>query len=102
MEEVLVEIVEFPETRVAAVEFQGPPDDQYIYLQCLISWRMENGFLPSPQHRTYGLHYNDIRVVPADQYRVDFCVSVEQPVAANAYSQLAAALGELCVLTMVR
>ena len=80
-----VEIVEFPETKVAVVEHKGPPELEYRSVKRLIDWRIENKFPPSPKHRNYGLHYNDPRKVPPEEYRVDICISVDNEINPNSY-----------------
>jgi len=80
-----VEIVEFPDTKVAVIEHEGPPEMEHQSVKKLILWRKENGFLPSPDHKSYGLHYNDPRKVSPKEYRVDFCISVENEIAENSY-----------------
>ncbi|WOX06856.1 AraC family transcriptional regulator [Microbulbifer pacificus] len=80
-----VEIVEFPETRVAAIEYKGPPETEHLSVMKLIQWRKENNFPPSPAYRNYGLHYNDPRKVPPQEYRVDLCISVDRKIGENPY-----------------
>lgn len=80
-----VEIVHFPETKVAVLEHKGPPEREHESVRKLIQWRIENRCPPSPKHRNYGLHYNDPRKVAPAEYRVDLCVSVEDDVQPNAY-----------------
>lgn len=80
-----VEMVDFPETRVAVVEHRGPPRLEYESVKRLVAWRRENGLPPSPANRTYGLHYNDPRTVDPSEYRVDICVSVDAAVRPNPY-----------------
>ena len=77
-----VSIVDFPETRVAAVEHRGPPELEHESVKRLIEWRIENGVSPD-RHRTYGVHYTDPSRTPPDQHRVDICVSFDGPVAPN-------------------
>ena len=77
-----VQIVEFPETKVAALEFLGPPHVQHNAARKLIEWRLVHRATPDP-HQTYGIHYNDPRTVPPEDYRVDLCVSVEQDISSN-------------------
>ena len=79
-----VRIVEFPETRVAVAEHRGPPGLEYETSKRLIAWRMQNLLSPSA-HSTYGVHYTDPYTTPADDHRVDFCVTFDQPVQANPY-----------------
>lgn len=78
-----VRIVQFPETRVAAVEHRGSPDLEHASALKLVQWRLLNRVSPSETHRTYGVHYTDPRTAPPDQHRVDFCISFEGDVAPN-------------------
>ena len=80
-----VEIVNFPETRVAAIEHKGPPALEHQSVQRLIDWRIENRFPPSQKHRTYGLHHNNPAKVSPEEYRVDICISVEDKIPPNQY-----------------
>lgn len=77
-----VQIIEFPETKVAAIEHHGAPHLEYETVRKLVEWRMANR-LDRERHRSYGVHYNDPRTTRPADYRVDFCVSVEQDVAPN-------------------
>lgn len=77
-----VKIVDFPETRVAALEHHGAPELEHESVRRLIEWRIENRF-PPDRHRTYGVHYTDPRTTPAGDHRVDFCISVGHDVPAN-------------------
>ena len=77
-----VRIVDFPETKVAAVEHLGSPELEHDTARRLIQWRIENRLSPD-RHRTYGVHYTDPRSTPPSDHRVDFCVSVDQDVAPN-------------------
>jgi len=77
-----VRIVLFPETRVAALELVGPPELHDRLAGAFVAWRIANRITPD-RHRTYGIHYNDPRVIPADEYRVDLCVSVEHAIEPN-------------------
>ena len=79
-----VKIVDFPETKVAAVEHRGPPHLEHESVRKLIEWRTANGLRPD-RHRMYGIHYNDPRATPPESYRVDFCMSVERDVAPNSH-----------------
>jgi AraC family transcriptional regulator len=80
-----VEIVNFPETKVAVVEHCGAPEKEYESVKKLVAWRIENKLAPSDLHKSYGIHYNDPSQVGSSEYRVDLCVSVQQAVSANAF-----------------
>lgn len=82
MHAVDVKIVNFPETKVAALEHRGPPHLEYNTVRKLIEWRLENRLSPD-QHRSYGIHYNDPRITPPERYRADFCISVEHDIPSN-------------------
>lgn len=77
-----VEIVDFPATHVAAVEHRGPESQTYVSTQKLIAWRQANGKRPG-MGNTYGVHYTDHLSVLPEDYRIDICVSVDQPVRDN-------------------
>ncbi len=77
-----VQIVDFPETKVAALEHRGPPQLEHESARKLIEWRLQN-HLPPDRHRSYGIHYTDPRVVSPAEHRVDFCISVDHDVPPN-------------------
>jgi AraC family transcriptional regulator len=77
-----VEIVDFPETRVAALEHRGAEHLVYLTTARFIEWRQANGAGPA-SGRTYGVHFTDARVVAPEDYRLDLCVSVERAVDPN-------------------
>jgi AraC family transcriptional regulator len=77
-----VRIVEFPETRVAALEHRGAPHLEYETARKFIEWRIANR-IPPDRHGTYGIHYTDPRITPPEDHRMDICVAVDQPVAPN-------------------
>ncbi len=80
-----VQFVNFPKTKVAALEHHGSPALENESINKFIEWRKENKLPPSDIHRSYGIHYNDPNTtLPAD-YRVDLCVSIEHEVAENDY-----------------
>lgn len=80
-----VEIVEFPETKVAAIEHFGSPALEHDTAGKLIAWKLEHRLLDPLKHRNYGVHYTDPRITPPSRHHVDFCVSVEHDVEPNAF-----------------
>jgi AraC family transcriptional regulator len=80
-----VEIVVFPETKVAAIEHAGSPALEHATARKLLAWKFENRLLDPLKHRSYGVHYTNPRAVPLSEHRVDFCLSTEGEVAPNPY-----------------
>ncbi|MBS4069033.1 MAG: GyrI-like domain-containing protein [Sulfurimonas sp.] len=80
-----VEMVIFPETKVALIEHHGPPALEYETARKLIAWKLENRLLDSSKHRSYGIHYTDPHTTPPSEHRVNFCLSVEDDVGPNSY-----------------
>ena len=80
-----VQIVVFPETRVAAVEHFGPPTLEHETARKLIRWKLERRLLDPLKYRSYGVHYTDpYTTAPADHH-VDFCLSFEEDVGFNSF-----------------
>jgi AraC family transcriptional regulator len=79
-----VEIVQFPETKVALIRHCGPPELEHDTVRKLVAWKIENRFLNPERYRSYGVHYTDSRISSAD-HRVDFCLSIEQNVGENSF-----------------
>jgi AraC family transcriptional regulator len=77
-----VQIVVFPETKVAVVEHRGPPQLEHETAKRLIAWRLRNQ-LDRERHRSYGVHYTDPYTTPPADHRVDFCLSVDFDVTPN-------------------
>jgi AraC family transcriptional regulator len=75
-----VEIVMFPETKVASIEHRGPPALEHETVRKLVAWKLENRLLDPLKHRSYGIHYTDLRTTPSSEHRVDFCLSIEEDV----------------------
>jgi len=80
-----VEIVMFPETKVAAIDHRGPPAFEHDTVRKLIAWKLENRLLDPLKHRSYGVHYTDPRTTSPSEHRVDFCLSVDEDVGLNPY-----------------
>jgi AraC family transcriptional regulator len=77
-----VEIVDFPETMVAALEHRGPQHLSYETSQKFIEWRRANDIRPD-QGRTYGIHHLEHGGESPEDFRLELCVSVDKPVADN-------------------
>jgi AraC family transcriptional regulator len=82
-----VQIVVFPETKVAAIEHFVPPALEHDTAQKLIVWKLERRLLDPLQHRSYGVHFSDPRNTPDSVHHADFCLSFEQEVEPNPRSE---------------
>ncbi|MEQ1580370.1 MAG: GyrI-like domain-containing protein [Steroidobacteraceae bacterium] len=78
-----VDIVHFPETRAAGISHRGSPALEHDTARKLIAWKIENRLLDQARYRSYGLHFTDPRTINPAEHRVDFCLSYDEPVAAN-------------------
>lgn len=83
-----VELVDFPTTRIAAVEYQGPEQQAYSGVMQLVAWRRENGVRPD-HGRTYGIHFTDPTTTPPENFRLDIGVSYEQDIPPNEHGVMA-------------
>jgi AraC family transcriptional regulator len=77
-----VEIVDFPETLVAALEHRGPEHLTYNTTKQFIAWRQATGHPPG-RGKTYGVHYTDPVTTLPEDYRLDICLSIDRPVEPN-------------------
>ena len=77
-----VEIIDFPDTRVAALEHRGPEHLTYNTTKQFIAWRQANGYPPG-RGKTFGVHYTDPVTTLPEDYRLDLCLSVDDEVAPN-------------------
>jgi AraC family transcriptional regulator len=80
-----VQIVVFPETRVAVAEHFGPPALEHDTARRLIAWKLEQRLVDPLKHRSYGVHYTDPHTIPASEHHVDFCLSIEEEAGPNAF-----------------
>jgi AraC family transcriptional regulator len=80
-----VEIVEFPATRVAAIEYRGPPAREHDAVRMLVAWKLEQRLVDQTKYRTYGMHHADPRIVAPSDYRAEFCLSIDREVGTNEY-----------------
>jgi AraC family transcriptional regulator len=79
-----VNIVNFPETRIAALEHLGPPARLDNTVQTFIGWRRASGLSPVESSRTFGIPYNNPDTVAPEDFRFDVCGEVAVPVTENA------------------
>ncbi len=75
-----VEIVIFPETKVAVIEHHGSFALEPETVRKLVAWKLEKRLLDQSKYRSYGLHYTDSRNRPSSEHHVDFCLSIEEDV----------------------
>ena len=80
-----VRIVDFAETRVAALEHRGPPGLVNESVRKFIDWRIQSGQSPVASSRTFGIPRGNPDTVPAEEFRFDVCGEIDEPVASNAY-----------------
>ena len=78
-----VQIVEFPETRVAALEHYGSPGMLDESVRRFIDWRIHSGQSPVASSRTFGIPYSNPDVTPPDAYRFTICGEVHEAVRPN-------------------
>jgi AraC family transcriptional regulator len=77
-----VQIVTFPETRVASLTHAGPDSQEHATVRKLVAWKLENGFTDQARYRQYGLHYIAAGLPPGHSL-VDMCLSIDRTVGAN-------------------
>jgi AraC family transcriptional regulator len=80
-----VQIVMFPETKVAAIEHYGSPSFEHDSVRKLIAWKLEQKLLDPTKYRIYGVHYTDPRTTRPSDHHVDFCLSVDHNIEPNAF-----------------
>lgn len=80
-----VRIVQFEETRVAALEHRGPPEMLMASVQRFIAWRKSCDVSPESTSKTIGVPYGDPSNTAPEDFRFDICGSTLVDVAANEY-----------------
>lgn len=83
-----VDIVDFPETRVAVLEHRGDPRLVEDSVRKFIAWRKQNK-LPPHVSKTFNVFYHDPAETPPEQYRMDLCAATDRAVADNAFGVIA-------------
>ena len=79
-----VEIVSFPETRVAVLAHRGDPRTLGESIRRFIAWRRENQ-LPPRVSATFTILHNDPDTTPPAEFRHDLCAATRGPIAENPY-----------------
>lgn len=77
-----VRIVDFPATRVAAIEHRGDPRRIGDTIRAFIAWRKQHRLPPSVS-ATYNIAYDDPETTPPEAYRMDICAATEIDIAEN-------------------
>lgn len=77
-----IEIVEFPKTRIAALEHADDPSLLGDSIRRFIDWRKRNGLPPSIS-ATFNILYNDPAQVEPHEYRIDICAEVTDKIEPN-------------------
>lgn len=80
-----VQIVDFSETHVAALEHRGPAGLVNESVRKFIDWRKESGQSPLASCRTFGIPHNNPDTTPAEAFRFDICGEIDEAVVSNAY-----------------
>ena len=77
-----VRIVDFEETRVAALEHRGDPKRLGDSVRSFITWRKQNN-LPPAKSATFNILYDDPADTAPQDYRFDICAAINRSVASN-------------------
>ncbi|WP_260957694.1 AraC family transcriptional regulator [Pseudomonas citri] len=80
-----VQIVEFPETKVAVLEHRGPSGQVNESVRKFIEWRMQSGQSPVASSRTFGIPYNNPDTTPPHAFRFAICGEIHEAVAPNEF-----------------
>jgi len=80
-----VEIVSFPETKVAVLEHRGPPSLVNESVSTFIEWRKQSGLSPVVSSGSYGIVYDNPNAVLPEAFRFDLCGEVDSEVPENEF-----------------
>jgi AraC family transcriptional regulator len=78
-----VNIVDFKETAIAALEHRGDLRLLNDVVKRFIEWRKESGLSPITTSRSFGIPYKNPDVVAPELFRFDVCGEVQKPVPEN-------------------
>jgi AraC family transcriptional regulator len=79
-----VGIVDFKETRVAALQHRGDPRSIGSSIHQFITWRKIN-HLPPSANATFNILYGDPQKTVSDDFQCDICVATDREIAPNAF-----------------
>ncbi|OLL32412.1 AraC family transcriptional regulator [Burkholderia sp. SRS-W-2-2016] len=80
-----VRIVDFADTRVAALEHVGPPGLVNESVRKFIDWRKQSGQSPPASNRSFGIPRSNPDTTPGEQFRFDICGEIGEAVAPNGF-----------------
>ena len=78
-----VNILDFAETQVAALEHRGPPELLNDSVRKFIEWRKESKLSPKDRCKTLGFAYDNPDTAEPQAFRFDICGEVTGEVPAN-------------------
>ena len=78
-----VDIIDFAETTVAALEHRGAPEQVNDSARIFIEWRKTSGLSPVKSSKTYGIAYDDPATTAPEHFRFDICGTVAAIVPSN-------------------
>lgn len=87
-----VEIIDFPETRIAVLEHHGDPGLINHSVAKFIEWRRSSGLSPLGQSRTFSIPYQNPDEVAPTEFQCDICGSEERPIPENLQGVVSKAL----------
>lgn len=74
---VQIRIVDFAETRVAALEHRGAPTSLGDSVARFRQWRLQSGQSPVASSRTFGIPYDNPDTTPAQDFRFAICDEID-------------------------
>jgi len=83
--EMNVDVVVFPETKVAVLEHKGSPDLINESVAKFIEWRKQSGLSPVGTSDSFGIVYNNPNTVAPEEFCFDLCGSVSEEVPENVW-----------------
>lgn len=78
-----VEIVDFPETKIAVLEHLGPPEKVNDSVLHFIEWRKQSGLSPVNSSRSFGVIHDNPETAEPEKFRFDICGEVKEEVPDN-------------------